>query len=600
MQFGWPLTSNRPPAAAGTQRIRTEEEVDRDGGASPSAELASGPPVVRGARPPPQALAAGAEPSAVATAPLLRPYRNPFEPFVSPAGGTDVPASSAGGDVPVGFVGRRFGPRVLPGLSPAPSDKKQQRNDYAILSGIRRTHIASRNQQARLSGLPYTGRVLGGGSGGSSRLFGAPHATAIGVTAEENGGSVGTAVVAADAATGARVGPTRGDAPAATTASTDAPVVPLPPQDTEGAAKPPLLAPRVTRLQQQPATADDAAARRPWRTSPPAPANRPPRSSPPPATAATGNGGVNHRLQRPPFEARSSRTSSGGERERSRPLPASRGGGDRTGGTVEREDVNDISPEDQAAIAAALRDLEDREAESKAMLADMQRAFMAEALPPRGRPTLVSDYLPQAFYDGDDSDDDNGGGPNAADDDAQLRLALALSMQGDDDGRGGVLVGQRQQALPPHGWMIRDEDDPYLALAIQQGVLDGPNERRDQQPHAARERGVPRQRQRGGEPFRERSELPDMSYEALCELEDVPTPLPAAKLSAIPRWIVDGPGPGGEGAQACPICLCEFEDGEEAALLPDCLHQYHWSCISEWLKKRKTCCVCKKEITGSG
>jgi hypothetical protein len=48
----------------------------------------------------------------------------------------------------------------------------------------------------------------------------------------------------------------------------------------------------------------------------------------------------------------------------------------------------------------------------------------------------------------------------------------------------------------------------------------------------------------------------------------------------------------------CPICLCEFERGEEMKQLK-CLHAFHTPCIADWLKINRTCPVCRKDaITG--
>lgn len=45
--------------------------------------------------------------------------------------------------------------------------------------------------------------------------------------------------------------------------------------------------------------------------------------------------------------------------------------------------------------------------------------------------------------------------------------------------------------------------------------------------------------------------------------------------------------------KSCPICLEEFEDGDELTELP-CGHFYHPSCITPWLMNRSPCCpLCK-------
>ncbi|KAG0045867.1 hypothetical protein BGZ83_008913 [Gryganskiella cystojenkinii] len=47
---------------------------------------------------------------------------------------------------------------------------------------------------------------------------------------------------------------------------------------------------------------------------------------------------------------------------------------------------------------------------------------------------------------------------------------------------------------------------------------------------------------------------------------------------------------------ACPICLCDYEDLEELRHLP-CDHFFHKECVDEWLKLKRTCPLCKRDIT---
>ncbi|KAJ2217079.1 hypothetical protein EV179_000846 [Coemansia sp. RSA 487] len=50
------------------------------------------------------------------------------------------------------------------------------------------------------------------------------------------------------------------------------------------------------------------------------------------------------------------------------------------------------------------------------------------------------------------------------------------------------------------------------------------------------------------------------------------------------------------GLGSCPICLEEFEAGEQLRELP-CFHRYHVICIDTWLVSRSTCCpYCKLDI----
>ncbi|KAG0009886.1 hypothetical protein BGZ80_001969 [Entomortierella chlamydospora] len=46
----------------------------------------------------------------------------------------------------------------------------------------------------------------------------------------------------------------------------------------------------------------------------------------------------------------------------------------------------------------------------------------------------------------------------------------------------------------------------------------------------------------------------------------------------------------------CPICLCEYEDLEELRRLP-CDHYFHKECVDEWLKLKRTCPLCKCDVS---
>ncbi|KAG2386575.1 hypothetical protein C9374_002319 [Naegleria lovaniensis] len=53
-----------------------------------------------------------------------------------------------------------------------------------------------------------------------------------------------------------------------------------------------------------------------------------------------------------------------------------------------------------------------------------------------------------------------------------------------------------------------------------------------------------------------------------------------------------------EGVQlntTCPICLCDYEDGDELRTLP-CFHIFHKECIDNWLLQKKICAICKHEV----
>jgi len=50
-----------------------------------------------------------------------------------------------------------------------------------------------------------------------------------------------------------------------------------------------------------------------------------------------------------------------------------------------------------------------------------------------------------------------------------------------------------------------------------------------------------------------------------------------------------------EAARTCDVCMGEYAAGEELKTLP-CFHTFHRGCIDEWLKKRMSCPVCRREF----
>ncbi|KAJ8760308.1 hypothetical protein K2173_011861 [Erythroxylum novogranatense] len=51
----------------------------------------------------------------------------------------------------------------------------------------------------------------------------------------------------------------------------------------------------------------------------------------------------------------------------------------------------------------------------------------------------------------------------------------------------------------------------------------------------------------------------------------------------------------GDEVGTCAICLCEFEEGEELRMLPECLHSYHVACIDMWLHSHTSCPICRND-----
>lgn len=51
------------------------------------------------------------------------------------------------------------------------------------------------------------------------------------------------------------------------------------------------------------------------------------------------------------------------------------------------------------------------------------------------------------------------------------------------------------------------------------------------------------------------------------------------------------------GESICPVCLSEFEEGEELCTLPECMHTFHKQCIDMWLHSHSNCPMCRTDTT---
>lgn len=46
----------------------------------------------------------------------------------------------------------------------------------------------------------------------------------------------------------------------------------------------------------------------------------------------------------------------------------------------------------------------------------------------------------------------------------------------------------------------------------------------------------------------------------------------------------------------CTICMSDYTKGEQFKLLRGCGHEFHATCLDEWLKVEKTCPICKAQV----
>lgn len=84
--------------------------------------------------------------------------------------------------------------------------------------------------------------------------------------------------------------------------------------------------------------------------------------------------------------------------------------------------------------------------------------------------------------------------------------------------------------------------------------------------------------------------------ELLEQLRNPNRGVPPSKLSEIERKVFQRNANVAKGEEEkCPICITEFEDGEEIKNLP-CNHMFHGNCIDTWLVQNSHCPICKADL----
>ncbi|XP_014277030.1 E3 ubiquitin-protein ligase RNF181 [Halyomorpha halys] len=78
-------------------------------------------------------------------------------------------------------------------------------------------------------------------------------------------------------------------------------------------------------------------------------------------------------------------------------------------------------------------------------------------------------------------------------------------------------------------------------------------------------------------------------FEELGEHLKLPPPTSRKIIETLPNSVINR-----RDAQ-CPVCLKQFDQEEEAKLLP-CKHEFHSPCIIPWLEKTSTCPLCRHEL----
>jgi hypothetical protein len=188
----------------------------------------------------------------------------------------------------------------------------------------------------------------------------------------------------------------------------------------------------------------------------------------------------------------------------------------------------------------------------------------------------------------DDDDDDNEDGDNENDDDDEDEMRDEGPLHGP-----GIRVVRIPRELlrgrggrgPPHMMemlmsmlgspmdMMQHIEDMQMEMAMQASLRENPDYMADG----------------------------DLSYERLCNLEDVKvtaTEDQVSKLRRVKHRCTRTTGEKDETHSRCAVCQDEYENGDEQIQLP-CEHRYHEACIINWLKNYHDYCpVCKQKVDG--
>ncbi|XP_059312565.1 RING-H2 finger protein ATL67-like [Lycium ferocissimum] len=64
-------------------------------------------------------------------------------------------------------------------------------------------------------------------------------------------------------------------------------------------------------------------------------------------------------------------------------------------------------------------------------------------------------------------------------------------------------------------------------------------------------------------------------------------------INSYPKLVYSKRNGGNGNDVVCPICLCDYKDGEMLRMMPDCKHYFHVMCLDAWLKLNASCPVCR-------
>lgn len=79
-------------------------------------------------------------------------------------------------------------------------------------------------------------------------------------------------------------------------------------------------------------------------------------------------------------------------------------------------------------------------------------------------------------------------------------------------------------------------------------------------------------------------------------LDALPTTIYVCEDAHLPHAIASLPQHVDVSLLQCPICLNEFQDGDQIRVLPRCQHDFHVTCIDMWLAKNSSCPTCRGNL----
>ncbi|KAG6425416.1 hypothetical protein SASPL_115851 [Salvia splendens] len=91
-----------------------------------------------------------------------------------------------------------------------------------------------------------------------------------------------------------------------------------------------------------------------------------------------------------------------------------------------------------------------------------------------------------------------------------------------------------------------------------------------------------------------------ISHHTICAAPSPPPPPPSRptrrRKDDPPPVIISSTTSAAPSTQPCSICLEDFDISSDAASVTPCKHYFHKDCLAPWLRRKKTCPMCRREL----